>query len=73
MTLDAYNELLTKQGGKCFLCGELAKRTLCIDHDHKTGKVRGLLCIGCNTSVGVVEKLIGVDRLNAILDYIWSS
>jgi len=50
-----YLEMFRKQNGKCAICGvshlELRKR-LCIDHDHKTGKVRGLLCLKCNWVLG---------------------
>lgn len=52
-----YNELLKKQGGKCALCEKpLSKLTGAggagIDHCHNTGKVRGLLCTGCNAGLG---------------------
>ena len=50
---DDYKALLLKQGGRCGIC-QRHKRRLRIDHDHQTGKVRGLLCAGCNTSIGML-------------------
>jgi hypothetical protein len=57
MTYDEYQEMYEKQGKKCVICGELGDeskphRPLYIDHDHKTGKVRGLLCHRCNFMIG---------------------
>ena len=37
-------------GGQCNICGKFAK--LCVDHDHKANKFRGLLCDNCNIGVG---------------------
>lgn len=56
MTLEDYEQLLEDQGGVCALCGNEQHRNiskLFIDHDHETGKVRGLLCLRCNTALGV--------------------
>lgn len=48
-----YNEMLARQGGVCAICGLMPKnKRLHVDHDHKTGKVRALLCNGCNTGIG---------------------
>ena len=49
-----YAELLAFQEGKCFICRRASGKTrrLSVDHDHKTGKVRGLLCRPCNTILG---------------------
>ena len=55
ITLEYYNELLEKQDYVCAICGRTAagnKTSLFVDHCHKTGKVRGLLCLDCNTSLG---------------------
>jgi hypothetical protein len=56
ITWEEYTELLTKQGGGCSICGSTkgSKKAalLFVDHDHKTGKVRGLLCIRCNYMLG---------------------
>jgi hypothetical protein len=49
-----YDRQLKKQKGKCAICqDEMVKPQ--IDHNHKTGKLRALLCKGCNIKVGVME------------------
>ena len=49
MTPDDYDQLLAKQDGKCAICQQLpGKKRLAIDHCHKTGMIRGLLCFRCN-------------------------
>ena len=49
-----FKEMFEYQGGKCAICEEqcLTERELAVDHCHKTGKVRGLLCMRCNTALG---------------------
>lgn len=54
----AYEELLAKQEGVCAVCRRkerIAGRRLAVDHCHKTGAVRGLLCQACNTGLGKFE------------------
>ncbi len=47
-----YERLLTAQGGHCALCPTKPKtRRLHVDHDHATGRVRGLLCYRCNRAL----------------------
>lgn len=47
-----YLRLLADQGGGCAICGATPKtRRLHTDHDHKTGRVRGLLCYRCNRAL----------------------
>lgn len=43
-------EWVAKEAEGCEICGSHEK--LCIDHDHKTGEVRGVLCQGCNQAIG---------------------
>ncbi len=54
ITEDRYRELLTLQGGVCAICkgDPNGKGRLAIDHDHKTGEARGLLCSNCNPGLG---------------------
>lgn len=51
ITQPQYDALLEDQGGVCAIC--LIRPVKCIDHDHVTGKVRGLLCLACNHAIGV--------------------
>ena len=58
MTLEDYDKMLVEQLGACAICktvpdGELAR--LCIDHDHETGRIRGLLCDRCNRGIGLLR------------------
>lgn len=62
ISLEDYDRLFEKQGGKCAICGAVkpdAKHKgvahFCVDHDHVTGKVRGLLCSSCNTGIGKLQ------------------
>lgn len=59
MTVDDYIKLFEDQDGKCAICGNGTngnKKNFCVDHDHETGKVRGLLCHNCNVSVGLMKE-----------------
>lgn len=53
LTLEAYNLLIKKQCNKCALCDKI--RRLVVDHDHTTGRVRGLLCRKCNMWLSVFD------------------
>lgn len=49
ITVGEYNKLLQVQNGACGICGTKPKtRRLSVDHDHKSGQIRGLLCPRCN-------------------------
>lgn len=55
---EEYNELLKFQGGVCAICKEFRPHLgdhMCVDHDHKTGKVRGILCSDCNRALGLFK------------------
>jgi hypothetical protein len=57
-SFEAYNKLIDLQHSKCNICqkhqSEL-KYSLCVDHCHKTNKVRGLLCDNCNQALGLLK------------------
>jgi hypothetical protein len=68
-----YERMFKRQGGRCAGCGgRPQRRRLAIDHDHKTGKVRGLLCSTCNHELlGVAERLADpVGTLRRLADYL---
>lgn len=54
ISLEEYNRVLVKQGGVCAICKTSCSRgtNLVVDHDHTSGKVRGLLCRLCNLAIG---------------------
>ena len=65
ITLPEYEALLERQGGACAICKEERNRTsgidnkdkwnFAVDHDHTTGKVRGILCNQCNRGLGMFK------------------
>jgi hypothetical protein len=64
--------MLKKQNNCCGICKKhiseallTRKSNLCVDHDHKTGKIRGLLCDNCNRGIGLLGDNIDILR-NAI-------
>lgn len=54
----AYWALKRSNNFKCYNPFCSTKKNLRVDHDHKTGKVRGMLCIGCNTALGSLKENI---------------
>lgn len=56
ITVEDYNKMVADQGNKCGICESNDKGTnrgyWCVDHCHTSGKVRGLLCGGCNKALG---------------------
>ena|SRR3990167_856097 len=56
-SMKKYNALLEEQKGLCAVCFSLPnKRRLAVDHNHKNGKVRGLLCYNCNIGIGFFKE-----------------
>lgn len=71
MTPEDYYSKIEQQGGGCAICGrtaEVNKKMLAVDHNHTTGKNRGILCQSCNICIGFIEK--NNMNLNKISDYL---
>lgn len=70
ISLDDYKKMLEKQEGKCAICGVTENNTIgerkdwsfAVDHDHETGKIRGLLCNNCNRGLGLLKDNIELLR-----------
>jgi hypothetical protein len=77
ITLEQYEKLFEEQNGVCAMCFKpetvknnkgTAPRLLAVDHDHKTGRIRGLLCFRCNTMLDHFDK--DLDKIKRVLAYI---
>jgi hypothetical protein len=58
ITEHEYTDMLDLQNGRCCICGHTNKsgKKLFVDHDHDTGKIRGLLCARCNIALGMLRE-----------------
>ena len=70
MTLEQYDQLFESQGGVCAICGRIDSdgRRLSVDHDHRAGKVRGLLCGKCNRGIGIFDE--DIIKLQSAINYL---
>lgn len=74
--IEDYQRKLQEQGGVCAICGKAETikdkrgkiRQLSIDHDHKTGIIRGLLCSDCNRGLGSFKD--NIPALKAAIKYL---
>lgn len=67
VTVEEYAEILRSQDGVCAICHQPCStgKSLAVDHDHETGRVRGLLCRRCNRGIGHFN----LDTLKAAVVY----
>lgn len=81
ITLEYYKELLNIQDNKCAIClsdgdyrswkdGRQQRIPFCVDHDHYTGNVRGLLCNKCNIGIAMLKEDIAIltNAINYLLE-----
>ena len=72
---ELYTYLLKKQNGVCAICKQpetrITKGSLCrlsVDHNHKTGTIRGLLCTKCNSAIGYLQDDLSIAK--TLLSYL---
>lgn len=73
ITEDDYNQMFMSQDGKCSICKRHQndlKRSLAVDHCHRTGRIRGLLCGSCNSAIGYMKDDIII--LESAIEYLRS-
>lgn len=69
LTKGSFEQLLIEQGGVCAICKRPQRsKRLAVDHCHKTGRVRGLLCDACNHGIGMLGD--SADRCRAAANYL---
>jgi hypothetical protein len=70
LTVEAYDQLLQAQRGLCAICGKACTtgQALSVDHEHATGRIRGLLCKKCNMAIGLLND--SPERLEAAKVYL---
>jgi len=70
--INKFTELFNNQNNKCKLCeSEIPRGTRkkwCVDHCHKTGKIRGIICNNCNLGLGVFDD--NINYLNKAIEYL---
>lgn len=74
ITLEDFGRIQREQNDRCAICethideAKVHNNTFCVDHNHKTGEVRGLLCNFCNTALGKMQD--NPKLLRAAADYL---
>lgn len=68
ITREDYRGMLTQQDGRCMICTVRLNDELRVDHNHKTGQVRALLCSNCNSGLGLFQE--DPVRLNSAVEYL---
>lgn len=71
-TIDEFKKMYYTQNNTCSICklvfDDIYDSRVCVDHDHRTGKIRGLLCNKCNSAIGFLNE--DVETLNRAIEYL---
>lgn len=68
LTLTMFALMVLAQEGKCIICKQVPIKSLVVDHNHTTGKVRALLCDHCNKGIGLLKENKAI--LTSAIDYL---
>lgn len=69
ISIEEYEQIFKKQNGVCAICaGTNSEKRLHVDHDHESGKVRGLLCFKCNYALGLLNE--DTQIISTLLEYL---
>jgi Recombination endonuclease VII len=71
ITADRFDEMVQEQEGKCAICSDditNSGKNPCVDHNHKTGNVRSILCQNCNFAIGGFKEDVNI--LNSAIEYL---
>ncbi|SRR5258708_18644159 len=69
LSVEVVDRAIAMRDGRCDACDQKPnRRRLCIDHDHKTGQVRGMLCGNCNRALGLLKD--SAERCEMLRQYI---
>ena len=72
ITIEDYNEILLSQNNTCAICDATEsgykRKYFCVDHNHETNKIRGLLCYACNLGLGKFKD--NIDTLKNAIKYL---
>lgn len=71
ITTEYYDRMLESQDGRCAICKQPPsgkRKSLCVDHCHETGEIRGLLCLACNWGLGYFKD--SVENLHQAVSYL---
>lgn len=72
LSVSEFDAMLGAQNGVCAICGgaphDRYQKNMAVDHCHETGRIRGILCLNCNSALGLFAE--DANRLRAAIEYL---